>query len=202
MHKGTLAIYALTLAALAVAAATDDKPLPAAGAARFQLTSPDIAPGRTIKMDQVFSGMGCKGKNISPALSWSNAPAGTKSFALLVHDPDAPTGSGWWHWVVYNIPASTTALPADAGRDSAINMPSSSIVQATTDFGTRGYGGPCPPPGKAHRYFFRLFALKVDKLDVPRNATPAMIGFNVTANAIGKAQIMALYGQPSEGSTP
>jgi Raf kinase inhibitor-like YbhB/YbcL family protein len=196
MSHATFSLSALLIAGLASVAAADESN------ARFALTSPDIAQGQMIKMEQVFSGMGCTGKNISPALAWSHAPAGTKSFALLTHDPDAPTGSGWWHWVVYNIPASTTSLPADAGRDSAINMPVSSIVQGITDFGTRGYGGPCPPPGKPHRYFFRLFALKVDKLDVPRNASPAMIGFNVNANAIGKAQIMALYGQSAPARTP
>jgi len=160
----------------------------------FALTSTDVANGRTIAEAQVFNSFGCHGRNISPTLSWHGAPAGTKSFALLVHDPDAPTGSGWWHWVVYDIPANVTSLPADAGNPKKSLMPSGA-VQGRTDFGTPGYGGPCPPPGKPHHYYFRLYALKVAKLEVPADASPALIGFNVNANALGKAQIMGLYGR-------
>jgi len=158
----------------------------------LQLTSTDIADGRAMALTQVFNGFGCSGQNLSPALSWSHAPAGTQSFALLVHDPDAPTGSGWWHWVVYNIPASATALPAGAGNDSGKLLPAGA-VQGRTDFGTHAYGGPCPPPGKAHHYHFRLYALKVPKLDVPADASSALIAFNVHANALAEAQITALY---------
>src|SRR6185437_6064799 len=121
---------------------------------------------------------------------------GTKSFALLVHDPDAPTRSGWWHWVVYNIPADVTSLPAGAG-DPKSNLMPATAVQGRTDFGTSGYGGPCPPPGKPHHYYFRLYALKVAKLDVPADATAAFIGFNVNANSLGKAQLLGLYGRGS-----
>ena len=134
------------------------------------------------------------GGNVSPALSWSNPPAGTRSFALLAYDPDAPTGSGWWHWVVYNIPAETTSLPAGAGDPNKSLMPSGA-VQGRTDFGAPGYGGPCPPPGKPHHYYFRLYALKVPKLEVPADASPAFIGFNVNSNAIGKAELLGLYGR-------
>jgi Raf kinase inhibitor-like YbhB/YbcL family protein len=87
----------------------------AAAAGQFTLSSPDIAPGGRIAEAQVFDGFGCKGGNVSPALAWSNVPEGTRSFALMVHDPDAPTGSGWWHWLVYNIPAGTSSLAAGAG---------------------------------------------------------------------------------------
>jgi Raf kinase inhibitor-like YbhB/YbcL family protein len=167
---------------------------PAAGAAVFTLTSPDIANGKKISEAQVFNSFGCSGHNVSPALSWSNVPAGTKSFALLVHDPDAPTGSGWWHWVAYNIPADAMSLPADAG-DPKKNLMPGTTVQGRTDFGTPGYGGPCPPPGKPHHYYFRLYALKVPKLDVPADATAALIGFNVRANSLGEAQILGLYGR-------
>lgn len=160
----------------------------------FTLTSPDIANGKTIGEAQVFNSFGCSGRNVSPALAWRNPPAGTKSFALMVHDPDAPTGSGWWHWVAYNIPADTTSLAAGAG-DPKKNLMPAGAVQGRTDFGTPGYGGPCPPPGKPHHYYFRLYALKVSRLEVPADATPALIGFNVTANALGKAQIMGLYGR-------
>ena len=136
----------------------------------------------------------CVGENVSPALSWSNPPAGTQSFALLMHDPDAPTGSGWWHWVVYNIPASVSSLPAGAG-DPQKNLLPAGAVQGRTDFGTSGYGGPCPPPGKPHRYYLRLYALKVAKLDVPADATAAYIGFMVRTQSLAKAELMGLYGR-------
>jgi Raf kinase inhibitor-like YbhB/YbcL family protein len=185
------------MAGTALAATMIMAAIPAAragGAGKFTLTSPDIAAGKTIAAAQVFNGFGCSGANISPALSWSNAPAGAQSFALLVHDPDAPTGSGWWHWVVYNIPAGTSSLPAGAGDPQKKLLPAGA-VQGRTDFGTAGYGGPCPPPGKPHRYYFRLYALKVAKLDVPADATAALIGFSVNAATLGKAELMGLYGR-------
>jgi hypothetical protein len=137
---------------------------------------------------QVFNGFVCIGNNISPALSWKNSPKNTKSCALLVHDPDAPTGgSGWWHWVVINIPATTTTLPSGAGKSGGSAMPSGA-TQVATDFGFAGWGGPCPPVGdKAHRYNFTLHALKTEKLDLPSAATSALAGFMVNANSIGKA---------------
>jgi Raf kinase inhibitor-like YbhB/YbcL family protein len=162
-------------------------------AADFTLKSPQIAPGAKLAEAQVYNGFGCSGGNISPELRWSGAPAGTKSFALLVHDPDAPTGSGWWHWVVWNIPATASGLPAKAGDPAARLMPAGT-VQGNTDFGAPGYGGPCPPPGaKPHRYFFRLHALKVDRLDLPANATAAFVGFNVNANTLGVAELMGTF---------
>jgi Raf kinase inhibitor-like YbhB/YbcL family protein len=135
--------------------------------------------------------MGCNGQNISPALQWYNPPAGTRSYAVTAYDPDAPTGSGWWHWVMYNIPAGTAGLPAGAGNGR--NAPRGS-AQGQTDFGTKGYGGPCPPVGdRPHHYHFTVFALKVDKLDLPGNATAAMVGFNLNANKLGTARVTALY---------
>jgi Raf kinase inhibitor-like YbhB/YbcL family protein len=135
--------------------------------------------------------MGCSGQNISPALQWYNPPAGTKSFAVTAYDPDAPTGSGWWHWVMYNIPAGTTGLPAGAGNGK--NAPRGS-AQGQTDFGTKSYGGPCPPAGdRPHHYQFTVFALKVDRLDIPGNATAAYVGFNLNANKLGTARVNALY---------
>ena len=166
----------------------------AAAAGPFTLSSPDIAPGGRIAEAQVFDGFGCKGGNVSPALAWSNAPEGTRSFALLVHDPDAPTGSGWWHWLVYNIPASTSSLPAGAG-DAHKSLLPAGAVQGRTDFGTAGYGGPCPPPGKPHHYHFRLYALKVAKLDLPADASAAMVGFSVHAQSLGSAELTGLYGR-------
>lgn len=170
----------------------------AAGAAeaQFKLTSPDIKPGGMIGQEQVFNGFGCTGRNVSPALRWSGAPRDTKSFALLLHDPDAPTGgAGWWHWIVYNIPAGTTELPKGAGKTDGSALPPGA-ASGVTDYGAAGYGGPCPPEGdKPHRYIFTLYALKVDKLDVPKDAKASLIGFMVNANAIGKAMLTGMYGR-------
>ena len=162
--------------------------------AAFTLTSPDLSDGGTIAAAQVFNDFGCKGGNVSPALAWSGAPPGTKSFALMVHDPDAPTGSGWWHWVVYNIPPGTTSLSAGAG-DPKRNLMPGGTLQGRTDYGIIGYGGPCPPEGSAHRYHFRLYALQVAKLEVPADATAALIDFNVRAQALGEATLTAVYGR-------
>ena len=161
----------------------------------FTHTSPDIKPNALIAEEHVFNSFGCSGKNMSPALSWSGAPKGTKSFALLVHDPDAPTGgAGWWHWLVVNIPASTTELKKDAGKADSATLPPGA-EQITTDFGSPGWGGPCPPPGKPHRYHFTLYALKVEKLDLPKGATASLAGFMVNANAIGKTTLTGKYGR-------
>jgi len=194
MRRTTSAlVYAVATAWFATQALHAQSPAPASAA--FTLSSSDFSAGGKIAEAQVFNGFGCKGSNISPALSWKGAPEGTKSFALLVHDPDAPTGSGWWHWVVYNIPASTTSLPAGAG-DPQKNLLPQGAVQGRTDFGAPGYGGPCPPPGKPHRYYFRLYALKVPKLDLPADASAAMVGFSARSQSIGKpAELMGLYGR-------
>ena len=161
--------------------------------AHFRLTTPDLVSKGRIAVSHVFNGMGCNGQNSSPALEWANPPAGTKSFAVTMYDPDAPTGSGWWHWVMYNIPASTTGLVAGAGNGR--NAPRGS-EQGRTDFGSKGYGGPCPPVGdKPHHYNITVFALKVDKLDVPGDATAAYVGFNLNANKLATARVTALYGR-------
>lgn len=164
-------------------------------AADFQLSSPTIKPDATLGIDQVFNGFGCTGKNISPELVWSNAPEGTKSFALTVYDPDAPTGSGWWHWVVYNLPANSSKITAGAGTTDGKKLPAGSL-QGRTDFGATGFGGACPPVGdKPHRYIFTLHALKTDKLDVPADATAALIGYMINANRIDKTSFTAYYGR-------
>ncbi len=166
-----------------------------AQAAGFALSSPTIKPNSTLTDAQVFNGFGCTGKNISPALSWSGAPAGTKSFAVTLYDPDAPTGSGWWHWVVYNIPASATSIPEGAGDAAGKGLPAGS-AQGRTDFGAAGFGGACPPAGdKPHRYVFTIYALKTDKLDAPADGTAALIGFMIHANKIGEATFTARYGR-------
>ena len=172
----------------------------AADAAPFALTSSDIAEGKKIPEAQVFNAFGCSGKNQSPALSWSNAPAGTKSFALLVHDPDAPTGSGWWHWVVYDIPADVSSLPSDAG-DAKKNLMPAGAVQGPTDFGTPGYGGPCPPQGaKPHHYHFTVFAVDEDKLGFAQNdqASAALVGYELNFHTLAKASFVGTYGRPAE----
>jgi Raf kinase inhibitor-like YbhB/YbcL family protein len=169
----------------------------AAGAASaFDLTSTDLKPGTPVPEKHVYNGFGCSGENVSPALEWKNAPKEARSFALLVHDPDAPTGgAGWWHWVVYDIPASTTSLPQGAGTADGARMPKGA-VQQRTDFGTPGWGGPCPPAGdKPHRYVFTLHALKVDKLDIPQGATASLVGFMVNANSLAKANLTVRYGR-------
>ena len=158
---------------------------------QFTLKSDDLAGQLTEA--QVFAGFGCSGKNISPALQWSNAPADTKSFAVTVYDPDAPTGSGWWHWVIFNIPAEITELKTDAGRLEK-NLAPAGSVQSVTDYGSPGFGGACPPQGdKAHRYIFTVYALRVPKLDLDEKASPALVGFMLHSNAIAKASLISYY---------
>ena len=159
----------------------------------FSLTSPDIADGQALKSEQVFKGFGCDGGNTSPALQWQNEPKSTKSFAVTVYDPDAPTGSGWWHWLIYNIPANIHALEKDAGDLKEGHAPEGS-VQNTTDFGSKGFGGACPPKGsEAHHYHFKVYALDTEKIELPKNATAAMLGFNLNAHKLAEAEIIATY---------
>jgi Raf kinase inhibitor-like YbhB/YbcL family protein len=174
------AVVTIALMALAAAPAMADP---------FTLTSPDIAPGPTIPSTFVY----CGGANVSPALSWSGAPKGTKSFVLTVYDPDAPTGSGFWHWVMYDIPASVDGLARGAGVPG--KQPAGA-VQGATDYGAPGYGGPCPPEGDPpHHYVFTLYAVKTDKLDVSGNPTAAVVGFHTHFVTIGKATFTALFGR-------
>jgi Raf kinase inhibitor-like YbhB/YbcL family protein len=169
---------------------------PNSSAQTFQLQSADIAAGQAIAQTFAFNGFGCTGQNLSPALSWSNAPAETKSFAVMVHDPDAVTGgAGFWHWVVVNLPAETTGLARGVGTADGRALPESAR-QIASDFGVPGWGGPCPPVGdKPHRYTFTVYALKVQKLDLPSTATASLSGFMVNANAIGKASFTSTYGR-------
>jgi Raf kinase inhibitor-like YbhB/YbcL family protein len=160
----------------------------------FTLTSPDIAEGRNLPDAQVLQGFGCSGGNQSPALQWQGVPSGTQSLALTVYDPDAHTGSGWWHWVVYNLPATTSGLPAQAGSGQA-GLPTGA-VQGRTDFGAPGYGGACPPAGdKPHRYIFTLYALKVPRIDLPADASAAMVSFMLHANTLAQTRLTAIYGR-------
>lgn len=184
--KKQLAIAVLSSLTLAV---------PTAHAGGFALESPDVGSKAPIADKHVFKGFGCAGGNVSPQLAWKDAPAGTKSFALTVYDPDAPTGSGWWHWLMIDIPADAKGLPQGAG-DPAKGLAPAGARQMRTDFGAPGWGGPCPPQGdKPHRYVFTLHALKVDRLEVPADATAALVGFMINANRIGKAEFTARYGR-------
>ena len=160
----------------------------------FTLSSSDLANG-TFAERFVLNGFGCSGGNVSPALQWANVPAGTKSLALELFDPDAPTGSGFWHWAVYNLPGDAGGLPQGAGNDPRL-LPSGALA-GTNDFfdtgatgGNGNYGGPCPPQGDApHRYTFTLYALSVDKLEVaggiPQTGTAALYAF-VLNKGVGK----------------
>ncbi|MDO6476126.1 YbhB/YbcL family Raf kinase inhibitor-like protein [Alteromonas sp. 1_MG-2023] len=164
----------------------------AASAASFTITSEDMAAGEPMSKEQEFKGFGCDGDNLSPQLSWHDAPAGTNFYALFVYDPDAPTGSGWWHWQVVNIPASTTELPTGAGSAGSMVLPEGSM-QIVNDFGYAGFGGACPPEGhKAHRYQFTVFALP-EKLSLPDNPSGALTGYMVNMNALGKATLEVTY---------
>ncbi|HXJ00496.1 MAG TPA: YbhB/YbcL family Raf kinase inhibitor-like protein [Micropepsaceae bacterium] len=180
-----IALAAFALAPFAFAA-------PSGG---LTLTSTEVANGKTIAAEQILNGFGCSGANVSPGLKWTEPPAGTKSFALTVYDPDAPTGSGWWHWVVVDIPAAAREIPKGAGKSGTVRI-AGGARQTRTDFGTPGYGGPCPPQGdKPHRYVFTVTALDIDKLPVPDDASGALVGFNVGAHALGKSTMTATYGR-------
>ena len=164
-------------------------------AADFKLSSPEIKANSTMAKRFEFNGFGCSGENKSPALKWSGAPEGTRSFAVTMYDPDAPTGSGWWHWMVINIPADTTELASGAGAVNSTTLPKGA-VQNRIDYGVAAWGGTCPPQGdKPHRYIFTVYALKTDKLDVPADATAALTGYMIHGNALGKASFTAKYGR-------
>jgi hypothetical protein len=180
---GSIALLGLTLAAMVTSTA-------GAEAARFVLTSADFAEGGRLALQQAFKGFGSAGDNLSPALSWSGAPAATRSFALTVLDPDAPGGE-FWHWLVFDIPPQTTALPKGAGGGRG--LPTGSR-QARNGFGEVGYGGPCPPPGDSpHRYRFTLYALDVDRLPVAANAAPAAVANALRAHALAQTTLTGLY---------
>ena len=159
-------------------------------AQEFELTSTMISEGEKLSNSQVFEGFGCEGANESPQLSWSGAPEGTKSFAITLYDPDAPTGSGWWHWNVVNIPANINSVSSNASMEN--NLPKEAI-EIRNDYGAIGFGGACPPPGEVHRYVFTVYALGTESLELPENPSNALVGFMIRANAIDSASITAIY---------
>ncbi len=162
--------------------------------ATFEVTSDDIADGEMLANAQVANIMGYGGENLSPQLSWRGFPSETKSFAITVHDPDAPTGSGFWHWLAVDIPAEVTDLSTGAGTDGSDRLPDG-VVQLRNDAGTVGYVGSAPPPGDvAHRYVHTVHALDVDRLDVAADSSAAIAGFNLRFHAIARAQIVPVFG--------
>jgi len=155
-------------------------------AGSLTLSSTDISNGAFMAKAQEFQGFGCSGGNQSPQLSWSGAPAGTAAFAIMAYDPDAPTGSGWWHWQLVNIPKDVTSLTAGAAAPDGSR-------QMNNDYGAKGFGGACPPSKHGvHRYQFTVYALS-QKLDLPENASGALTGYMVRANSLDSSTIEALY---------
>lgn len=160
--------------------------------AELALSSPDFAEGDTLPEAQVYNGFGCTGANLSPALAWSGAPEGTQSFLLTLFDPDAPTGKGWWHWTVANIPGDATGLVAGA---SPAALPGGA-VEGVTDFGTSGYGGACPPPGDtAHRYVFTLYALPEAQVALDTSAPGPAFEALAKGIALDTATLTVTYGR-------
>jgi Raf kinase inhibitor-like YbhB/YbcL family protein len=162
----------------------------------FTVRSDSFKDGDYLTKDHILSkdyGFGCEGGNKSPHLAWSGAPTGTKSFAVTCFDPDAPTGSGFWHWLVVNVPPEVNELALDAGNPKVRKLPKKAL-QTRTDFGAPGYGGPCPPPGDhPHRYLFTVSAVGADSLPVTADTSAATIGFELNFNTLAKAAIMGLY---------
>jgi Raf kinase inhibitor-like YbhB/YbcL family protein len=158
------------------------------------LRSDSFSDGDYLAAEHILSeqyGFGCAGGNVSPALAWSGAPEGTRSFAVTCYDPDAPTGSGFWHWVVVNIPPDVSSLPAGAGGGDGLPA---GALQTRTDYGAPGYGGPCPPAGDhPHRYLFTVYAVGVDSLPVEGDTSAAVIGFQLHFNTLDQAELMGLY---------
>ena len=161
----------------------------------FKVVSQSFKDGDYLAMDHMLAasyGFGCAGGNKSPQLSWSDPPEGTKSFAITCYDPDAPTGSGFWHWLMVNIPANVRSLDLGAGDPSGNKVPEGAL-QTRTDFGAPGYGGPCPPEGDhPHRYLFTVFAVSQEKLSVEPDTSAAVVGFYLNFNTLAKSVIMGL----------
>ncbi|MEX3980828.1 YbhB/YbcL family Raf kinase inhibitor-like protein [Paraburkholderia sp. EG287A] len=166
--------------------------LPAVATAEtFSLQVAELDHGR-FRNEQVFSGFGCHGENVSPRISWSNVPAGTRSIVVTIHDPDAPTGGlGWTHWTVVNIPASQTSLEKGASGNTQ-RLPAG-VTETLTDFGESKYGGPCPPQGKPHRYVVTAYALDVPHIDVSPASSPALVAFQMHGKIIAHARYVATY---------
>ena len=162
----------------------------------FEISSPAIGSDNTIPLKYTANSFGCSGGDVSLPLQWKDVPAGAKSLAITMFDPDAPTGSGFWHWLVVNLPPTTTSLAEGAGTVGNAKLPAGA-VQARGDAGVAGYFGPCPPQGDPpHHYVITVFAVSADKLDgVDANTSGAVVGFNLHFNTIAKASVTYLYGR-------
>ncbi len=164
----------------------------AALAEDFTLKSTDISQGAYLGKDHEYQGFGCDGGNKSPQLSWSGVPEGTKAYAIMVYDLDAPTGSGWWHWQVVNIPLDVNALETGAASTDE-RLTADGVITVKNDYGSAGFGGVCPPIGHgAHRYQFTIHALS-KVLELPEDPSGALTGYMVHANSLGSSTIEALY---------
>ncbi|MFJ5551585.1 YbhB/YbcL family Raf kinase inhibitor-like protein [Streptomyces sp. NPDC093225] len=158
----------------------------------FTVVSGDLEPGADLGPQLVLA----EG-NVSPHLRWQGAPEGTKSYAVTCFDPDAPTGSGFWHWVLFDIPASVTELPTGAGTGKFEGLPAG-VVHARNDYGTKDFGGAAPPAGERHRYVFTVYAVDQEKLGPDADASPAVVGFNLRFHTLGRAHLMGEYEAPAE----
>jgi Raf kinase inhibitor-like YbhB/YbcL family protein len=159
----------------------------------FTLTSPEFKDQAPLQLVHEFDGYDGTGQNRSPTLQWQGVPEGTKSFALTLYDPDAPTGSGFWHWILFDIDSSVTQLTAGLGSADGTDLGASG-TQAANDYGAIGYGGPCPPKGMpVHHYIFTVHALGVPKLGLPANATNAVVRFFIYQNTLATATLTGLY---------
>ena len=165
----------------------------------FTVTSEDFAEGQTLPQPQASAIFGAGGEDLSPQLSWSGFPSGTKSFAVTCYDPDAPTGSGFWHWAVTDIPVSVTSLAAGAGSPDSDLLPAGAVT-LTGDAGLKQFIGAGPPPGHGpHRYIFVVHAVDTESLDLPDGATPAFLGFNLFSHAIARGRLTGIFEQPADG---
>lgn len=161
----------------------------------FSMTSPQLKEGARVADEQLFNKYGCRGENTSPELHWSNPPQGTRSFAVTVYDLDVPTGGDFWHWIIFNIPANVLGLVKGAGDPQAHLAPPATI-QIKNDFGSAGYGGPCPPPGdKPHRYEFAVYALKIDRLPLDDKTPAATVSYYLQQNVIKKVVLVTTCGR-------
>ncbi|TSC34157.1 YbhB/YbcL family Raf kinase inhibitor-like protein [Corallococcus sp. Z5C101001] len=161
----------------------------------FTVTSTDVRDGQALATPQLSGIFGAGGQDVSPQLAWSGFPEATKGFVVTVYDPDAPTGSGFWHWAVVNLPPSTTSLPSGAGAQDGKKLPAGAF-QLRNDGGLAGYIGAAPPPGHgAHRYFIVVHAVDVPSLDIPKDASPALLGFNLFTHTLARATLVGTYGR-------
>jgi len=183
--------HAFALTCVVMAATATPANLSQAGEI-FTLTSADFNDGGKIGPRQVFNDAGCNGANRSPSLTWRNAPAGTRSFAITIFDRDAP-GRGWWHWAVANLPANVTSLPENASAAGVLGK--LGAVEARNDFDVDGYGGPCPPPGNPHRYVITVYALRLDTLPLVQGRPAALFDREISGTVLGSAQLTVTYGR-------